>query len=264
MGTILQVEEHIGRLLETIIYPNGLSNASITGKTVKVLIGFPIKNEFDRDLENGISYVSVFPVVGMERNVTRYLRAWRVIKETPQTIFLRVDGTEIYVEGVADAEQVCLVRYENNYYSYETVVDDTLDSVALQLAAVIPGAVAVDNVITVLELGAETFVSTYATLAKEVKRQQKVFNIAVWAPDMNSRAILGDAIDVYFAENTRQLLVADDFFIYFFYRMTLEEDMIQKNNIFKRSIEYNVEYPTVVTRKYNRLVSTDVQLEIQQ
>ena len=265
MGTILQVEAHMAEVITQIVYPHGIDSPSITGHDVKVEIGFPIKNVLDTDVENDISTISIYPIGGMERNVTRYLREWCVISQPAQTIFLRLSGFDLFIEGAADPEQICLVQIGGGYYSYETVFGDTLNTVAMKLSAGIPGASFIGNVIKLpISLDIKTFVSTYALLGKEVKRQQKVYNMTVWAADVQCRAILGDAIDAYFAENTRQLLTADDFFIYFFYRMTLEEDMLQKNNIFKRSIEYNVEYPTVVMKKFNKLVTTDINFEIEQ
>lgn len=264
MASILQLEEHIAQVITNIVYPNGVDNPSITGHNTKVITGFPIKNVLDDVVKNDISTISIYPITGMERNVTRYLREWRTISQPEQTIFLRLDGLNLFVEGDADAEQICLVRIGIGVYSYETVAGDTLNTVAMNLAAKIPGANYIGNVVK-LETATDVtvFVSTYAVLGKEVKRQQKIYCMTIWAADTQCRSVLGDAVDLYFAENTRQLLEADDFFVYFFYRMTLEEDMLQKNNIFKRSLEYNVEYPTVVTKKFNRLVTTDLNFEIE-
>lgn len=261
MAFILQLEEHIARQIGLVVYPDGLTSPSITGNAVKVITGFPIKSELDSDLGQGISVVSVFPVGGMERNVTRYLREWTELSRPDTTIFLELVGNEITVSGAADAEQVCLVRMPDGDYSYETVSGDTLDIVATNLASSIPGATALGSVITLpVSTGVSVFVSVYVTMGREVKRQQKVYNMFVWSPTVTSRAIIGDAIDLHFAENTRQLLLADDFYIYFFYHGTIEEDMLQKHNIFKRCLEYNVEYPTVVTKKFNTLVVTDINL----
>ena len=138
---------------------------------------------------------------------------------------------------------------DNIGYAYPLKDTDTLNDIATGLEALIPNAVAVDNVVTVP--GAYSVIvriSVCGMVAYESKRQEKLYYVTVWANTPELRETVGSAIDVSLGDIERADL-PDGSAAAITYKGSQEDDHLQKSIIYRRDLIYTIEYPTLVSQK---------------
>ncbi|HEY1772430.1 MAG TPA: hypothetical protein VGH91_04480 [Gammaproteobacteria bacterium] len=246
----------------TICYPNGSSQPPITGsgKTISLGRGWPDPKTLDAVMAAGVgnAYVNIYPMPGMERNTTRFPKAWQQVSVTAATLTLTVSGRTVTVGGTPAVGQGAVVSVNTQPYGYALVGGDTLNSIAAALAALIPGASAVGAVVTVPGVSPlSAAVSVTGTAAMETRRQQRVFGVYVWAPDPVTRDTVAQAIDGAMAVIERFTL-PDGFSARLIYHGTMETDELQARLIYKRSLMYSVEYATTTTQTTQTVGATSV------
>jgi len=261
MASIREVETAIANLIDSTVYPSGHLSPSITGTLVKIGIGYPISVQLDIDLAAGNSQVSVFPVGKSDKNSTRFQTVWKETSINSATLTVTVVGNQITIGGVVSVPQAILISLNYTNYGYQFLIADTTATIAAALAALIPGATVSGSTITltgaVLSLRASVVVD--GNLTKEVKRQDKVFVVSVFSPTPDDREVLGDAIDVLFADNYR-IDFPDTFGGLIIYKAVHEMDVGEKNIIYQRDLFYSVEYPTTVHQTGTVIESTVLNL----
>lgn len=246
MANISDVENALVNIAQTVIYPNGIGNPSIAGVDVRIFPGWPIPANLDADLTAGKANVSIFPTT-IERNTTRFSLDWEDQSITAATLALSLDDEDITVSGIVSIPQTCMVVYNNTPYSYAVQSNDTIDSVATNIANLIPGASATGAVITTTgayQLSAN--ISTEGSSIQEIKRQSRVFRITIWAPSDTIRTTLESALDVNYAIN-RRITMPDLFIAYVVYSGTHVHDSAEKANLYRTDLLYTVEYATTNT-----------------
>lgn len=250
MPDISSVLTTVTQNLVTPIYPNGTGQPSIVGVQVTIGEGWPIRTQLDKDLQAGNAHVSVFPTT-QERVVTKFERIYQPSTLTAPTIVLTTSGTnQITITGTVSIPQSVMAIVNGTGYAYGIVQGDTLDTIATNWAAVIPNATAMGNVITITQAySLKALVSTPYTAAQEIARMERVFMISCWCPSPTIRATLGAAIDVYMKENYR-IQLADNFWGQVFYSHLDEIDMLEKSLIYRRDLNYIIQYPTTITNNY--------------
>lgn len=247
MASIADVEATLGALVEKAVYPDGTSNPSVSGNNIEIVSGWPVKDRLDSVMASGNAIVSIYPLPGMQRNTSRFPRQWQTVSMNAPTLTLTVLNNAVTVGGVASAAQNCMIVVNGEPYAYSVKINDTAETIASNIAAIIPGASSTGAIVTVSPGSSiEARVGVSGTVGKELKRQQSVYQIITWAPTPTARNTISEAIDVLFAE-TDFLSLPDGFAARLLYQGAKEQDHLQKSRIFRRDLQYLVEYPTTKT-----------------
>lgn len=230
-----------------VIYPSGQSQPSITGNTVFFRLGEPDPISLDTELKQGQARVNFYPSAG-ERNVTRFdFNEWETISIAPATITLTVLNNTLTIGGTVAINQICVVIVNNdkpNPYAYDVQADDTLASIATNIAALIPGAGAIGTVITIPgAYSIEAHMSTQGLAIRELKRQQQLMSVCVRASTPADRTLIANAIDNYLA-HLPSFNLENDYSVRLIYQSGPFNDMLQKAHLFERKLMFHVEYAT--------------------
>lgn len=258
MADLSEVQDAIRDLCTPLVYPNGTLQPSIVNAPVKVYSGYPKPKNLDDDLSNGITHINIF-AENKERNTTRFLHEYENIDAPVPTIVLTVTNNQVLVSGVniPTTYQFCTIIVNNITYSYEVQQTDTLASIAINLAAIIPTANAFGNLITIAnayKIVARVGVKT--TVRYESKRQEKCFMVQIWAPDFTKRDVLGKALDTYLP--TYYHLELYDQIAKMIFAGSHQVDESEKQILYRRILYFNVEYSTNYEIPATLITSTQV------
>jgi len=186
----------------------------------------------------------------MSANTTRYLLRSVQMAAPPPTLLLTAANNIVVVSGTPAVGQVCGLRYGPQAtavgVSYRVQAGDTPVSIAAILAALVPGATASDVLVTMPTDLVTPRVVQDATVQTEVRRQEAVFRISVFAPSPSVRDALAGAIDLALAQ-VSLVTLPDGSVGYVRYARTMMLDASQQVSEWRRDLLYHVEYPTVVT-----------------
>lgn len=240
-------------IIAGIVYPNGTSSPSIVTAAVKVFRGWPVAANLDADMLAGKINISVFAPPNMERNTTRYLLEEQIPAPPVHTLTALAAGNQITIGGTISTPQNALALLASKYvYAYPLQPNDTLATAATGLAALIavdfPGTDASGPVITIAgEPGVvRAGVSGKATVSIEQGRQEKTFRITCWCPTPALRDLLAPIVDLAL----RQLpfiTLADQTAARLRYESGFDNDEGEKVQIYRRDLNYCVEYATTST-----------------
>lgn len=268
MADLVDVENALVSQIAQVLYPTGVSGPtapSITGVPVVIYAGWPTSSNLDADLlalsknpPNGKIHVTVFPPKGMERNTTRYIsRQWQQVAPVVQTLTMTINGQTVTVGGTVSIPQNVMMMVGYQPYIYAVQAGDTLASIAVSLAALVPGASAAAGVITLPSSAILTAARVGATAQaiKEIRRQEKIFMISVWADTPAHRDATVQAIDVAFAD-LAFLPFADTSAGRMIYKSTNVDDQQSKANLYRRDLYYTVEYGTYQVQIQTQIVAT--------
>lgn len=263
MADLVDVENELVQLIASTIYPNGTSQASVTGVPTTIYVGWPTASNLDADLAalaigGGKMHVTVFPL-DAERNTTRYPRAWQQVQAPAVTLTLTQAGQQVTVGGTVSTPQNVVLMVGYKPYVYAVQATDTLASIAASVAALISGATAAGAVITVPNslLITAARVGAAGTNIMEVRRQERVFQITVWADTPAHRDAAAQAIDVALAQ-MEFITLADQTAARLIYRGSFVDDMVQKANLYRRDLRYSVEFATTVTETDTQITQTQL------
>lgn len=246
MADLTQVLNTLADQVTNSVYPNGTSNPSIVGVEVTIKPGWPVRQKLDEILIAGNAMISIFP----EQKETVgpiFERFWQENTQLPATITAVVLNDTITIGGTVTTPQAIVTIVNGTGYGYPLAADDTIDTIATNIAALLPNAVAAGNVITVSDFySLETQISQAFTSSIDLGRMKRSFMISCWCPTVNIRMVLGNAITVYFKTNYRMQL-PDNYWSNVFYQQTREIDALEKQNVFRRDIIIQVLYATTST-----------------
>lgn len=270
---------------------------SSVGSDVRIYPGWPSSSNLDDDLANNISHVTIFPLA-TERNTTRYperehvtapaaaptlnlaisgpsLHATDLLFDAPGIVFDQVgifydeqaqlELISITVSGMVSVPQNIALRINGKFYVYGVQESDTLAGIASALATLIVSDIPLTKATgTIITLGPTARLQaarlgTVGTIAKEVRRQERVLQISVWsnAPDVRDK--IAAAIDVELAER-RFLEMPDGFGARLIYKNSMVVDALQKANLYRRDLNYTVEYATTVAKQRAQIIAPYVKL----
>jgi hypothetical protein len=239
-------------------YPNGTSSPSVTTRQITIESGEgPIRSQEDFDLVAGNSHVYVFPDA-RERVVTKFERIFQAMTRVPATIDLTVLDNTVTIEGLVTIPQAVMIINNGIGYGYQIAADDTLDTIATNTAALIPGGTAIDNVITIP--GSHSLIARVTTpysAAEEISRVERVFNINIVSPTPADRATILNAIDVYLKLNFR-IAGSDNFYLLLFYQDTKVTDQLEHERVYKAVLQFMIQYPTTVTQNFTTITDSFV------
>lgn len=251
MADITDVENSLVALIAQTLYPNGTAQPSVAGFDCAVYAGWPTSSRLDADLIAGKTHVSVFPTP-TERNTTRYPKDWETLAVTAATLTLAIAGQTVTVGGAMPSpfsvHNLAILASGKNYV-YAVQAGDTLASIATALAALLavdfPGTSSTGAVITcpVNCHLATAKVGTSGTSIREIRRQERVFQITVWSDTPAHRDTVIQPVDVALAA-TQFLTMADGTAARLIYKGSPITDNNQKAKLYRRDLMYTVEYAT--------------------
>ena len=277
MIAVAEVRTALVNAIQAALYPNGTTQPSISDTPIKIFAGWPVSADLNADLALGKTNVSVFPKPE-GRNTTRYPEDAKVLVPAVPTLTLTAgtvayvlaedggrllgeDGSPIVSEqansqvvtvgGTISVPQNVGMLVNRKPYSYAVQPNDTLAYIAGSLAALVgedvPGTSVSGPVITVGPTGRiqALRVGASATMGTEVRRQERVVMITVWASTPALRDQIGAALDVALAQ-IQFLDLPYDYGARLIYKNDNQTDATQKQTIYRWDFNYLVEFPTVV------------------
>jgi hypothetical protein len=254
MADLSDVEAALVTIIGGIVYPNGASQPSVTGAPAKIYGGWPQPGCIDSNLAANppVTNISVYPAA-MNRNTTRYLDEWLQVSMQTATLGLVIAGQTVTVVGVApaaDNPHNMVIFVNGKPYTYQASFVDSLNSIALKLAAVIavdvPGTSAAGPAVTFpssARIGAVrvgvTGVSSLAT-----RNQEQVFQIGIWAATPVLRDLFAKTIDSALSQ-IRRFVLPDTSYCRLIWKNSVQSDKWQKQALFRRDLFYTCEYATL-------------------
>jgi hypothetical protein len=256
MATLLQVLQTLTSLATTACYPNGTSMPSVTGKEIILNSGFVIRSQQDFDINAGYSNVYVYPTP-RARQVTKFERDFQPITLSAATLILTINtvALTVTITGTVSVPQAVMIIVNGIGYGYLVQVSDTLNTIATNTAALIPGATATGNVIN---LSGDIYsltgsIATNYTAAEELGRVERVFNIFVASPNYVDRSTILDAIDVYLRQQYRVTLPDNFVGMVFPVEDEIWDDSLEQYQDLKGRLNYMIQYPTTLTQNFTTI-----------
>jgi hypothetical protein len=259
MADLSDVSNALGQLCEDALYPvKPPVGASIAAIPVLIQIGWPDPKSLDKMVSDAEAVspsihaqVTVYPR-STEKNMTRYPREWQAGPKQPKTFTLTQAGQVVAVGGAQPSiyyRQNLAIFISGKVYIFSTQAGDTPASIATGLAALIavdlPSVTVSGTAITLpnaAHIGALR-IGTGSPVAMEVKRQEREFQLTVWAPTLAARDAIAKPIDVAVAVN-QWLTFADGTSGRLLYKGSPYTDFDQKQGIYRRDLVVGVEYAT--------------------
>lgn len=254
MADVTDVADALVAMVAAALYPNGIGQASAAGVACKIYQGWPQPPEIDADLAQSVNkvHVSVYPRDD-ERNVDQYPNEAQTIAVNPVTLTATIAGQQVTIGGAVPtptfyAHNVSLL-ISGKFYVYAAQNTDTASTIATALTALLvvdfASAVNVGAVIT-LPAGARVTAARVGTIGqqyREVKRQERGFQITVWANGYAPRKAVASIIDQTIGL-TQFITLIDGFGGRVRYRSSPMSDALEKTRIYRRDFFITVEYPT--------------------
>ncbi|AXT46354.1 hypothetical protein [Chromobacterium rhizoryzae] len=236
------------------LYPAGTSQPSPSGYPVKVYPGWPVPNVLDADLLAGKVHLSIYPLA-TERNTTRHIsEGWRQIQAPAHTITAAVANNTVAISGTASAQNV-LIQVDGLDYIYTVQPSDTINGIAAALSALIPNSTSSGPVVTIT--GAHAIIARvggFGQVAREIRRQEKQFQLSVWAPTPSARDAVAKFVDTAFAD-VYNLAFSDGSIGFMRYSHSNQTDQTQKAGLYRRDIVYTVDFATTRVQQATEVVA---------
>ena len=261
MADVSDVENALCALIESVVYPNGVTSDSVTATVVKIYRGWPSNRTLNTDLGSGSDTVTVFSCDHSTKNTSRYGRTWQPLAVVAPTITAMVDGSTVTLSGTCMAGQTVGLIVDGVAYARQVLAMDTLETVASALALEIPNATAQGDLIQTATLQVTARIVGSGTSIMETRRQEQGVMIAVWSATPAARDVLCSAIDQRLSD-TDWFPLADGSSARLRYRETFETDVSENANLYRRNLNYTVEYPTTVTMSSSQMAFGIGRLEV--
>ena len=252
MADQADVENALAALIANALYPNGTAALSAVGAVCKVYRGYPNAPALDEDLARGIVHVSIAPVAGAVRNVTRYPRQWQEVKPVAQVLDVIVQGVSASFAGGCAVGQLAGVLVNEQSFAYAVQASDSPATVASNLAALIRTAGWIVNYAgSGLSVPAarrfDARVVAGAGALQEIRRQVQEFGVTMWCADPVMRDAVAPVIDEVLGA-LKFIPLADGSFGHMNFTGTATQDGGAETSLFRREVIYAVEYPTTLAQ----------------
>lgn len=265
MADFTDVANALVSLVAGVVYPNGTGAASIANAPITVFQGWPNPPDLDKAMAAGKLQISVWPTP-TERLVQMRTPEWQEVSVTAPTVTLTVAANTVTVGGAAAAGQNVAVLVDGKPYVHAVQTGDTLTTIATALAVLISAdrpATSAGTVVTIPD--AHTIVARAGgtgTSIRELRRQEKVFQISVWANCHEKRDPVASKVDAALAGIYR-LSLPDGTQGILRYRSSNQIDNTQKNGIYRRDLLYAVEYAVTESRTDTQIVTGQTSIGVE-
>ena len=269
MADLSEVSTAIVGLFAPYIYPNGTGQHSSITAPCKIYPGWPVPNQLQADLLAGTVNISVYPQPSIERVTTRYPTDWRDYINVTPTVTATVSGLTVTLGGTFTAGHFVTIFAGSNvsssygsitglssdgfeYFTYVPIMATDINGLAAGLAAQFPVGVVASVAGPVITFAAQyqgrLKVRTGApnTVIRELRRQQRGYQIVIWAPTPDLRSAAAKIIDPILS-STDFVTLPDSTFCWLTYRASNDDDNREPNSLYRRDIFLWAEYPTTQT-----------------
>lgn len=259
MADLTDVSSALVSLIDGALYPNGDAQPPASGvPATRIYPGWPVPGQLDTDLASGTAHVSVFN--RESRNATRYQTVPQDMTVTAPALTLTINGRTITVGGTVASGVNTAVIVGTAAFTYQTVANDTLSTIAAALASQInatyPGTTSSGAVITLPNTGPPINAARVGGSGQqmtEAGRVEQVFQITVWANTPANRKAIASLITPAIM-STRFLTLADGTAARVILRGQRDDDVPQKELLFRRDIMVTVEYVETVVNTSTTVV----------
>jgi hypothetical protein len=255
MADLSDVEQALVGLIAQVLYPAGIPEgpppASTAGMPCRIFRGFPTAKSLEGDLHAGIVNVSVWPT-DVAKNTTRHPADWRVLAVAPPTLTMNVEGNTVTIGGSASAGHNAALIIDGVGYAVQTQANDTPFTIAAALATLVAAdrtATSIGPVVSIPgAIHVQARVGTLATSIREVSRELRQFSIVLWCPDPASRDTVAKIVDPALSAVTRLDLPDGCQGHLQPVNHGRPEDGQQKEELYRRTLTFSVEYGITQTR----------------
>ncbi|MBA4710544.1 hypothetical protein [Aquitalea aquatica] len=233
------------------VYPSGTGNPSAAGVPAKIYPGWPAPNALETDLAAGIAHVSVYSLP-TERKTSRHIgRRWQITAPGSPTITAAVTLNQVVLGGTVTTPQNVYLLVNGKGYAYAVQGADTLTSIATALAALLysdfPAVSSSGAALTIPGAYSVTArVGAVGTAMQELRRQEKQFQISIWAQTPAMRSAVAGAVDVALSISS-DVVFPDGSHGILLYSHSFESDQMQKSRLYRRDLFYTVDFATTQT-----------------
>jgi len=247
MADIDDVSNAIASLVSTAVYPNGISQPSISGAQVRIFPGWPIPAQLDADMAAGVSNVSIFPMAGATATPFQILDEFYTIVPPVHGMVVSVVGNAVTLTGTSGSTEFCALVLDKKYAFSETGSTSAviLSALLSDISAIYPSSSISGNTLTIS--GAAFVVArvgSQGTLGRVVHRQRQGIMVTVWAPLPATRTVLASAVSVSLSANVRVSL-PDTSQMILVYNRTSVIDTWEAMTIYRRDMIIDAEYATI-------------------
>jgi hypothetical protein len=249
MADLADVENAIVAQVVGALYPNGISQSSITGAICRVYRGWPSPAALNLDLGAGTVNVTVFPATVPDEVPDRYFDA--VYADISAiSLAATVAGQSVTISGIVGSAQIVGLLIDGVPLSYSVGDSDTTASIAAGIAAAISGdriAILSGSMITipnVVSLVAR--VVRNGTISQAMRRQRREVQICCWCPSPLLRDQISKSVDHVLAASSF-IDLADNTKAHVHYISTQVYDLSQNALLYRRDLCYRFEY-TIIDR----------------
>lgn len=255
MSDLSDVQNVLVGLIAAALYPSGTTQPSIVGFATRIGTGWPTSSSLDPDLLAGIANVTVY-ATPQERKTTRYMKKWQQLTCDAPTLTLNATGQIVTVCGTNPtpySQQNCAVFVNQYPYTYSVQPEDTPQTIATALAAVIaidiPGttsngatlAIPAGNNVGPLRVGGT------GTAVCAIRNQDRLFQIVLWCSTNAQRIALANVIDPLLS-GMNFLTMPDGLYARIVYKDSPQQDLGEKARLFRRDLRYMVDFATTITQ----------------
>lgn len=254
-------------LCTQILYPNGSANPSILSYngnplSFRIYAGWPVSENLDQDLENGIVNISIWQSNDV-RNISTLDESWDIISQPVATLTATVSGQAVTIGGTVTAGESVGISISGTTYAYLVQSGDTLSIIASALAALIPGATAAGDVVTVSSVGnLVARIGVPTLVGKDVARQKQTFWVVCWANSPIARDLVVETLQAVLSDTFR-IPLSDGSTANLEFVNDKPDDMLQKESLWRRDLYYSAIYSTVKTETVMTVVGTNTALSLQ-
>ena len=270
MADVMDVCDALVSAIVGAVYPSGTSQPSVAGVQVTVYPGWPVPAVLDEALKDGKVHVSVYPRPD-ERNTSRYPKEWQPSQDpVAPAVTLTASGQNITVGGTAPGQRAhnLVVIIDGTPFSYSTTSADTINSIASAIGAIVGGVfsgTAVAGATITIPAPARISaarVGVTGQLLREVRRQERLFQVTVWAPDNDTRNAVAGAIDAELAD-IQFLTLSDYSAARLIYKGSPVTDSGETALLYRRDLLYTVEYATTQQTTGTQILTEEINIESQ-
>ena len=267
MADVSDVYNGLVAYISNLLYPNGTSQPSAisyNGSNVsfRVYPGWPVSEDLDSDMAAGIVNINVYPLP-TERNISTLDHTPWILSQPAPTLTATASGQTVTIGGTVTAGEAVGITVGNTTYAYLVLATDTLSSIASALAALIPGATATGSVVTVDSVSnLKAAIGVPTQVVTPVKRQLRWFMIGVWSPSPVLRDQVAKYVDSWLGDLYR-LAMPDGSAANLKYHTSPMNDLLQKENTWRRDLYYEVIFETTRIETLMTVVGTNLTITLQ-
>lgn len=245
---------------------------SAAGLPIRIYRGWPVAQQLDPDLGNGIAHVTIFERSGMGRLAGGNLDDDVSLPGPAPTIAAVVAGNTVTLAGIVTAGNIVGLLVDGQPVTHVAQPGDTLATIAATLARMLGGGTPLDGLLT--EAGAPLTVADPVTIGatpdgaatltitttrpiqarvgamgislRRPRQQSQTFMVTCWAPDPAARDAVCSFIDARLSD-IRWLTLLDQK-ARLLWAGTRTDDVSSKARTWRRDIFYTVTWWTTLTR----------------